>query len=164
MAETILSSSLFTHAILPFLLVFTLIFAILQRSKILGEGKKQIDAIVALVIALLLIAFPLPRSIIVFLMPFLAVMAVIILVFMLLWGFVASGKDGLVMNKGLKITFGIIIGIALAIAILFAAGVWDAVYGFFTGSEWSQSILINILFIAIIIGAMVAVLAGNKSD
>ena len=54
---TILSSQLFVEVILPFLLVFAVVFAILQKTKILGEGKKQIDAIVSLVIGLIVIAF-----------------------------------------------------------------------------------------------------------
>jgi hypothetical protein len=38
--------------LLPFLLIFTVVFAVLQRSKILGEEKKNFNVIVALVIAL----------------------------------------------------------------------------------------------------------------
>ena len=67
--------------ILPFLLVFVIIFAILQKSKILGAGKAQIDALVSLVIAIVLIVFPTPRDIIVNLVPWLAVGVVVILVF-----------------------------------------------------------------------------------
>ena len=52
---TLLSHPIFVETILPFLLVFTLVFAVLQKSKILGDNKKQIDAIVSLVVGLLLI-------------------------------------------------------------------------------------------------------------
>jgi len=38
--------------ILPFILIFTLVYAILTRTKILGEGKKNFNVMVALVIAL----------------------------------------------------------------------------------------------------------------
>ena len=38
--------------ILPFILIFTLIFAILQKSKILGEDKKNFNVVVSLVVAL----------------------------------------------------------------------------------------------------------------
>ena len=40
--------------LLPFVLIFTIIFAILQATKILG-AKKNIDAIIAIVFGLLLI-------------------------------------------------------------------------------------------------------------
>ena len=76
-------SPIFTQGILPFVLIFVLIFAILQKSKILGEGKAQIDALVALAIALILLTVPVARDIVVNLMPWLAVGAAVILVFMI---------------------------------------------------------------------------------
>ena len=47
--------------VLPFLLVFTIVFAILEKTKIFGatkdgESKKNINAVVALVLGLLMIA------------------------------------------------------------------------------------------------------------
>jgi hypothetical protein len=41
-----------TDVLLPFILVFTIIFATLQKTKILGEGKKQFNVMIALVMAL----------------------------------------------------------------------------------------------------------------
>ena len=41
----------FLDVILPFILVFTIVFAALQKTKILGEGKRQFNVIVALVMA-----------------------------------------------------------------------------------------------------------------
>ena len=38
--------------LLPFLLIFTIVFAILQRSEILGKDKKNFNVIIALVIGL----------------------------------------------------------------------------------------------------------------
>jgi hypothetical protein len=40
-----------TDVLLPFLLVFTIVFAVLEKVKILGEGKKNFNVIVALVLA-----------------------------------------------------------------------------------------------------------------
>jgi len=84
-------------------------FAILQKTKILGEGKAQIDALVSLALALILIVFPGPRDLIVSIVPWLAVALVVILVFLLLYGFVAGDKaQG---EKWMKIVFGILIGV-----------------------------------------------------
>ena len=41
-----------TDVLLPFVLVFTIVFATLQKTKILGEGKKQYNVIVSLVMGL----------------------------------------------------------------------------------------------------------------
>src|SRR3989344_5401509 len=51
-APTLFSSPL-GQTVLVFVLVFVGIFAILQKSKVFGDGKKQIDALVAVAIAVL---------------------------------------------------------------------------------------------------------------
>lgn len=38
--------------LLPFLLIFTIVFAVLQKTNILGQGKKNFNVVIALVIAL----------------------------------------------------------------------------------------------------------------
>jgi len=38
--------------LLPFILIFTIVFAVLQKSKILGDGKKNFNVMVALVLGL----------------------------------------------------------------------------------------------------------------
>ena len=47
--ETIFSSAL-GQTVLVFILVFTLVFAVLQKSKILGDSRKQTDALIALAV------------------------------------------------------------------------------------------------------------------
>ncbi len=44
-----------TEVLLPFLLIFTIIFAIFQKTKILGEDKKNLNVIVAIVVGLLVV-------------------------------------------------------------------------------------------------------------
>ena len=162
MAEPIFISGYFLDYILPFVLVFTLIFAILTKTKLLGEDKKQINAIIGLVVGLILIAFPFARNIVVQLMPFLAVSAVILLVFMLLYGFI-WGKSEDVLNKGMKIVLSIIFGLGLITAILFITGWWDPVYDFIFNREKGQ-VWINALLIAVLAGAVIAVLKGESKE
>jgi len=105
----IFTNPIFSEMILPFLLVFVLVFAILQKSKILGEDKAQVDALISLVIGLILITVPFARDVVVNLMPWLAIGLAVMLVFMLLYGFVAGeSASG---QKWQKIVFGIIIGV-----------------------------------------------------
>ena len=165
MVEPILSSWLFTDYILPFVLVFTLIFAILQKSKLLGDEKKQINAIIGLVVGLILISFPFARDVVVKLMPFLAVSAVILLVFMLLYGFISGKKDGDVLNKGLKITLGIIMSLGLITVLLIITGAWDYIWNYMFNQEKGSQILINAFLILILAGAVAAVVSGkDKKD
>jgi hypothetical protein len=44
-----------TDALLPFLLIFIIIFAMLQKSNILGQGKKNFNVMVAAIIGLLVV-------------------------------------------------------------------------------------------------------------
>ena len=105
------TTDIFAKGILPFLLVFVLVFAILQKSKLFGEGKSQIDALIALVIGLTLIGFPQPRDYIVTMLPWLAVALVVLLVVFLIYGFMASdNKEGLRMPDWLKrVEFGLLL-------------------------------------------------------
>jgi len=163
MDGTFLSSPFAVQLVYPFLLIFTIVFAILEKSKILGEGKKQIDAIVSLVIALITISFSHATGIIVNLMPFLAVTIVVVFVFLLIWGFVAADREkGLVLNKNLKVALGIIAGIVLIIAIIVASGNWGFVMALFRSGE--SNIWSNILLLAIIGGAIAIVLSGGKNS
>jgi|SRR3989344_1947256 len=157
--ETILSNDIFTKGILPFLLVFTIVFAILQKTKILGEDKKQIDALVSLSVALLLVAFAWPTGVITKLVPFLAVAVVIIFIFLLLYGFVASDKkEGLQLNKGVKIAAGIVILIALVVAVLWATNSLSFLTNAFSSGS---NIWANVILIAAIIGVMAVALSSS---
>ena len=44
-----------TDVLLPFLLIFVIIYAILMKTKILGESKKNLNVVVALVVGLLVV-------------------------------------------------------------------------------------------------------------
>ena len=166
MVDTIFSEPIFIDYILPFLLVFTLTFAILDKTKLLGEGKRQINALISLVIGLILIGFPFAQGVIVKLIPFFAVALVILFIFMLIFGFISGKKEGDVLNKGLKITLSIIFGLAIIVAVLWATGSWDFVYELVVEGEYSGKIFVNILLLGIIGGAIAIVLAtsGKKGE
>jgi hypothetical protein len=162
MPDPFLIHPYFLDFVLPFVLVFTLIFAILQKTQILGDDKRQIDALIGGVAGLMLIAFPAARSIVVLLMPFLAVSAVLLLVFMLLYGFILGKKEGdPVLGKAWQVTFGAILFVALVTFFLMITGYWDMVYYFFFGSNSSQ-VWANIVLIVAIAAAVGVVLWGSK--
>ncbi len=151
-------SGFFLEYLLPFALIFTLIFAILQKSKLLGDGKKQIDAIIGLVVGLILIAYGPARLIVVQLQVFLAVFASILLVFMLLMGFINQKKEGEILGKWFKYALYTILVIALIIALIVMTGYWNIVNNFLFESSSGAQIWINGLIIVVIVGALIAVL------
>ena len=162
--ETILASEFAINVALPFLLIFVLVFAVLQKSKLLGDDKRQIDALIALAIALIVIAFSWATDIITLLMPFLAVSLVVILVVMLLLGMVnKEGEDWDKMFPGwFRMILGIVIVIAVIIAVVVATGQWDLVFGYLFEDGNPTNALVNIIFLAIIVGAVVAVVLSGK--
>jgi len=160
---TILSSPFFVDIILPFILVFTVIFAILQKSEILGKGKRQIDALVSLVIALIVVSYANAVGIITSLMPFLAVSVIVILVFLILYSMVFHGEDKFQLHMGLKIAVGILIGIGVIVAVLFSTGAWDYIKYEWLSAGDSSAIFTNILFLVIVIVAIaIVVWPGSK--
>jgi len=161
MVEIVFISPLFLNYILPFVLVWTLIFAILEKTNLLGEGRRQINAIIGLVVGLILIAFPFSNNIVVMLMPFLAVAAVVLLVFMLLYGFISGGSK-VELHPSIKWPLIIILILAVISAFLIFAGWWDPVYDFLFHNETGIQIVINLLIVVVIAAAIIAVLKGSK--
>ncbi len=100
---------------LPFLLIFAIIFAVLEKTEILGAGKSNINGIVAVVIGLLVVVQTGIVEIINAFLPRVSLIIVVILMGLLIIAMLA-GKE----FKGLKegaLGFGIIVTI---IAIILA--------------------------------------------
>ncbi len=147
----------FNQIVLPFALVFTLIFAILEKSKILGEGKHQINSIISLVSAFILVGVPLARGVIIQVVPVIAVLAVLILVFMIILGFVGGTTKEGNLSKGLGITIGIIAGIVLIAAVLWSTGWLGKIIQFGKMPQASifwQSVVFIVIIAVVIIVAM----------
>lgn len=162
MAETILQHYIFTEFIVPFILIFFIVFAILEKSKILGSDKRQIDAFVAGAIALIFVGAIYPKAIVGNLILFLTVAVVVIFVFLVLYGFIASGDKGLELEKWMKMGGFVIILISVIIAVIWASGLeWQALDLLFNQS-WSTSFWTNFIFIIIVLGAMTIVMKGSK--
>lgn len=154
----------FNQIILPFALVFTLIFAILEKSKILGEDKHQINSIISLVIAFILIAVPQARTVIVQVVPVIAVLAVLVLVLMIMLGFVGGTTKEGNLNKGLGIAIGIISGIVLIAAVMWSTG-WGMKIFEFGKSPDASIFWQSVVFIVIIVVVLaVALKSSGKKD
>jgi len=161
MVDTILASPFMRDLLLPFMLVFAIVFAVLQKAKIFGEDKRQTDAIVALVIGLIVVAVGTTTHIITSLMPILAVGLVMILAFMLLLGFTyQAGQFDL--DSKVKLIIGIVAAVAVVITVLYyTPSAWAYVTDLVSGR--GSTLVTNAVFAILVIGAVVAVIYGNKS-
>ncbi len=158
-----MANPIFIEVILPFLLVFAVVFAILQKSEILGKGKRQVDAIVALVIGLITVAFGYATRLIVYLVPVLAVSVVVILIFMILFGMTFKAGD-FKMHSKLQWTFGALAAIVIVIALLVFTGWWERIIDYLY-LEGGESTLVNTVFVVIIVAVAIGVVyAGAKGD
>lgn len=162
MVETIFSSPLAFQVILPFLLVFTLVFAVLDKSEVLGKDKRRINALVALIIGLIVVAFGRAVYIINNMIPFLAVSLVIILVFMILVGALYE-QGSFKLSDNVKWILMIVIAIAVIIASLYFTGAWDYLYSYVMSGGSASTTVANILFIVLIVVAVAFVFWGAKS-
>ena len=157
----IFTNSFFTEMLLPFLLVFVVVFAILQKSKILGDGKSQIDAIVAMVIGLILIGVPQPRNIIVGIMPWMAVGVAVILIFLILYGFIGGDLSGKETPLWVKVSFGILAGLFTLAVVLYVSGLGIVIFNWISGSNGS-GVWSNVIMIVLVLGAMAVAIFGSK--
>lgn len=155
---SLLGNEFFTNVILPFILVFTVSFAILEKVKIIGE-KKDIHAIIALVISLIAIGVPAAVGTLQRFIPLIAVILIILFGWMLVFGF-AGSRLNITWSSGLQRFFMIFLGIVLLAVAAWAVGTSTGIMDKINVNELlSAQITQMILFV----GAIVAVIAISIS-
>ena len=154
MVTTIFQHFIFKDFILPFLLIFVLVFALLEKTKILGD-KKQLHAIIAFVIGLIFVSAVFPKEVVSNLMLFLTVALVIMFVILLLWGFVFGEKEGFKLESWMKISLGLVIGISTVAAVIWAVGIQGGLIDFLFRQSWSSVFWTNFSFVIIVVLVLV---------
>ena len=159
--EIFLQNVVFTKFVLPFLLIFFIVFAILEKTKVFGDNNKQINALISFVIGLIFVGVAFPKEVVENLILFLTVALVVVFVFLILWGFV-SGKELEIKSTGLKWTVGIAILVGVLVAVLWATGIQGGVLDLLFGQSWSGTFWTNLLFVVLVGAALALVLKGSK--
>ncbi len=163
MATTIfLQNDLFTKFLFPFLLVFFIAFAILERTKLFGEGKKQLNALTAFVMGLIFVTAVYPVLVVNNLILFMTVALVAIFVILLIWGFIFGDEKGFALNNKLKWILGIVAGIAFFAAVIWATGWYPNLVEFFSNSNLNSTIITNAIFVIVIAVALVLLVREKK--
>jgi len=150
----LLGNEFFTNVILPFILVFTVVFAILEKVKVLGE-KKDIHAIVALVISLIAVGVPAAVGTLQRFIPLIAVVLIILFAWMLVFGFAGKSVEAK-WSEGLKKFFMIFLGV-----VLLATAVWAVTSstGILDKINLDQVLSAQITQMILFVGAIVAIIA-----
>jgi len=137
-------------SLLPFILIFTIIFAVLQKTKIIGEGRKQFNTVIALIMSLMVVIphvtgrYPPGQDIVLIIntaLPQVSILIVAVLAALLLIGVFAPG----VMFGGTGM--GSIMGVLSLGAIVYifgnAGGLWKTTGAFnFLNDPDTQSLLL----------------------
>ena len=146
-------------SLLPFMLIFTILFAVLQKTKIIGEGKRQFNTLVSLIVTLMVVLphvtgkYPPGQDVVVIInqaMPQVSLIVVVILAILLLIGVFAPGT--MMSSTG----FGGILALFSVIAIVYifgnAAGIWETtgMLSFLNDPDTQAVITIVVVFALII--------------
>ncbi|SRR3989344_1516566 len=148
--------------ILPFLLVFTIVFAILEKTKIFGiekvdkveTTKKNINAMVAFVIAFLVIASTRLVGIINEVMANIVLLLILAISFLILAGALFGDKEFSLENFPRWMTlFMIIMFVGIVVIFLNALDWLEVIFDLFRNwrAEWAASIIFMIITIGFIV-------------
>jgi hypothetical protein len=143
--QTIFASEL-GQTVLLFILLFTIIFAILQKSKVLGGGK-QIDALVALSMGLLVSGVGYVLDFTQKIIPFMAVVIITVLVFLILGSLFF--RDTMDFGKA-KWYFAALMGVIVVIAVVVFTGSWTLIREWFSDSDLASNFILIVIVIVVV--------------
>ncbi|MBS3152958.1 hypothetical protein J4426_00110 [Candidatus Woesearchaeota archaeon] len=163
--------------VLPFILVFALVYAVLEKTMILGKEKygemevpnKNLNAAISFVVAMLVIASSQIVGVINEALPNLVLLMVVSLMFLLLIGvFVGTGEFNFAKkHKGANIA--IMIAMFIGVVLVFLAAIRDSSgrtwldYAWtFMIEQWSGTIFSSLLIFIVIILAIIYVTGSPK--
>ncbi len=157
-----------TDVMLPFLLIFTLIFAILEKSHLLGQEKRNLNTIIALVFALMVViphvtdSYPAGVDAVEIIneaLPSLSIVIVAILMLLMLIGLFAHEKVflGLTMPGWI----GFISVIIILVIFGGAAGWWDSGFNGWLGDFFGED-AIALVIIILVFGIIIAFITGDS--
>lgn len=163
----------FFNVVLPFLLVFTIVFGILEKTKLFGtEGKehhpkKNLNAMVAFSMAFFVVAASNIVEVIQTSLPAVTLVLVIVLLTMLLLGSFAGQQDekgfDLWKNPWIK-------GLLIAFILISIVGIFLNSFGYlqivldYILNQFNDTLFASIVFIVLIIGAIFYILYEHKPE
>jgi len=156
--------------ILPFLLVFTIVFAILEKTKVFGmekiDGKeytrKNLNAIAAFVIAFLVVASAQLVEIITTVSSHMVVLLMLAVLFLLLVGSFFKEGESVYLQGGWKVFFMLIMFIGIVLIFLNALGWLDQFWGFVSQGGGGNAVGSIILLIILILFIWLVVKEPSK--
>ncbi len=146
--------------VLPFLLIFAIIYGILSQTQILGD-RKGINVVIALAIGFMSLQFNIVSVFFSEIFPRMGIVLSIILVIMILLGLFVKNEDGTTAGwyKTLMI---VIVLISVAIVVFQSLDVFNFYTGFGFG-YWLSYNWQTILVVVIVVAAFFFIIIGGKN-
>lgn len=154
--------------ILPFLLVFTIFYAILEKTKIFGiekmEGgkettRKNLNAMTAFVVAFFVIASTRLVALINQVLASTVLLLLLSICFLLLVGSFHTGKEEFALKKGWKSLFMWIMFIGIVLVFLNALGWLQVIYSY-VFFQFNSVVVSSIILVIIIVVAIAYITGG----
>jgi hypothetical protein len=145
--------------ILPFLLVFTLVFAIMEKSKIFGTEKvsgveytrKNLNAMTAFVSAFFVVASTQLVAVVSQVLAHTVLLLLLSVCFLILAGSFHSGKEEFFLQKGWRTTFMIMMFVGIILIFLNAMGwleiIWTNLFFNFNSVTVSSLVLVVLIVV-----------------
>ncbi|MEM4244737.1 MAG: hypothetical protein QW404_00165 [Candidatus Nanoarchaeia archaeon] len=158
----------FYDIILPFLLIFTVAFGVLEKTRIFGQTedkkpKTNINAMIAFVISLFFVATPRLVESLQISLPQIALLLVVLMSLMMVVGFIMSDKEfSFETHKGLKIFLIFCLFVGIILIFLNAVGWWEEFWDMFGFDFWTSTAGMTLIFLGVVIGAILFITSGGK--
>ncbi|MCH7567861.1 MAG: hypothetical protein IIA87_00395 [Nanoarchaeota archaeon] len=141
--------------ILPFLLIFAVIFGVLSYMKMFGDNR-GVNVLIALVIGLLAVRWQVYTDFLNIISPKLGIGLVILLILVIL--------IGLFVPKGAKATVGwILVSIGFIIFLVIMAQTYEILSPGYGGGFLTEDLAGYLILVALLVGVVVAVVVGGGS-
>ncbi len=147
----------FFDIILPFILVFTLLFAIFEKTEVLGKDKKNLNALVSFAIAFFVVGATNIIPVLKDALPMISLVLVVIISFLILYGSLHTGKKEFELSKYYKGLIGLLVFIG--VILIFAGAIktdsgdsWLSVSWDFVVNDLASGPLVStVIFLGLII-------------
>jgi hypothetical protein len=158
--------------VLPFLLVFTVVFAIMEKTRVFGVEKtkdgeftrKNLNAMVAFVVAFLVVASSRLVAVINQTMAQMVLLLMMSVCFLILIGsFMRERKEGVFLEKGWATFFMYIMFVGLVLIFLNALG-WLAPAWYYLMTHYDSTIVASLLLVGAMIGFVYWIVKEPKKE
>ena len=147
--------------IMPFLLVFTIVFAILEKTRIFGMekigdnlySKKGLNSIVAFAMSLIFVASSKLVTLVLGTVAQFIILLLLPILFLLLVGTFHTGDEEFALSKGWQNIFYVILFIGIMLVFLGQLGWLDIAYEW-TLSNYNSQVFSSFVFLAVIVGGI----------